>query len=113
VNETKPEPPTPTRSFFQRRGRAILALLIVVVVIAVIIGGAVGATERKKQKEPNTAVVGTGEVSPGQSGIFGASSGTSSRTVSEDSVAVATQPVAASDLLSQVTARHFVTARRR
>ncbi|KAJ7446078.1 hypothetical protein FB451DRAFT_1292078 [Mycena latifolia] len=118
VNEVKePEPaPRPWQPFWTQRRKLMFGLLIMLVVITAIVGGTVGATERKKEG-PDTTDVGTGALSSGdasQSGIFVPPSSTSTgASLSQDSVAIATQPVASSDLFAQVTARHFVTARRR
>ncbi|KAJ7648463.1 hypothetical protein B0H17DRAFT_435460 [Mycena rosella] len=115
------KPAALSRSCWQGRGKAILGLLIALVVIAAIVVGAVGATARKKRSPLETADVETGALSSGvgsQSGIFvlppatSSSKATASKSLSLDSVAVMTQPVAVSGVFPQVTP-HFVTARRR
>jgi len=125
--EDREQPVQPAPSWGWRK--PVLGLLIALVVVAAIVGGAVGATARKKrttQTGTDTgAQVGSGTLS---SGIFGIPSTTSSSIPSTssssqvatssslaDSVAVATNAPASSDIFpqAQVTARHFVTTRRR
>ncbi|KAJ7500787.1 hypothetical protein B0H11DRAFT_766913 [Mycena galericulata] len=109
--------------------KPVLGLLIALVVIAAIVGGAVGATARKKRTSTSDSEV-TGDAGIGtdplasasifvtlpptaSSSISSVSSQSHVASFSPDSVAVATNPPAASDIFPQVTARHFVTARRR
>jgi len=113
---------------FRAWRKPVLGLLITLVVIAAILGAALGATARKRAHTStgtDTAVqVGTG--TPASASIFGAPTTTSSSTIpvpssslqpaspfAESIVAIATLPSAVSGLFPQVTARHFVTARRR
>ncbi|KAJ6542906.1 hypothetical protein B0H19DRAFT_1172395 [Mycena capillaripes] len=108
-----------TQSFWRRRWKAIVGVLVILVVIAAIVGGAVGATSRKKKSDADT--VGTGTLSVGQSGIFGLPSSTTSeestvspsKTLSQDSVGIATQPIASADIFVPRSPRHGFTARRR
>ncbi|KAJ7145618.1 hypothetical protein C8R44DRAFT_723546 [Mycena epipterygia] len=122
---------TTTTSFWRRRGGKILGVILALVAIAAVIGAAVGATSHKRSssKDADTSDVGTGTLSSGladSASIFGftsAGSGggesiaaTPSSALSQDSVPVATQPVASSDIFNaagaQVTARHMSHRRR-
>ncbi|KAJ7163947.1 hypothetical protein C8R43DRAFT_1122905 [Mycena crocata] len=106
--------------FWRRRWKSILGALIALVVLVAIVGGAVGAAARRRGDDARTQTayttetqgVGTSMLSGGtdESGVIfgGPPVTTTSASLSLDSVVVATEPIASSDIFAQVT----VAARR-
>ncbi|KAF7344961.1 hypothetical protein MVEN_01658800 [Mycena venus] len=125
AREAQSTPVQQSASFWPRRWKPIVGVVISLVVIAAIVGGAVGATSHKKKNSSSpddTVGVSTLSASGQSSGIFDPSSiaaatpsasESTGKSLSQDTVAVATQPVPASDIFTLRTVRrHLSTARR-